>query len=78
MVSRVEHGTVAGITHGDGDVGASVVIDATGINRWLRRAMRLDVATDSSPFWERARLVALAATSAWGVPGPAHVRADVV
>ncbi|KWA80382.1 hypothetical protein WL30_29740 [Burkholderia ubonensis] len=53
MVSRVEHGTVVGITHGDGDVGASVVIDATGVNRWLRRAMRLEVATDSSPFWLR-------------------------
>ncbi|RQR60167.1 FAD-binding protein [Burkholderia sp. Bp9126] len=52
-VPRVEHGTVVGITHGDGAVGARVVIDATGINGWLRRAIRLDVATDSSPFWLR-------------------------
>ncbi|MXN75832.1 hypothetical protein GR157_13945 [Burkholderia sp. 4701] len=53
LVSRVEHGTIAGIAHGDGDVGARVVIDATGINGWLRRTLGLDVATDSSPFWLR-------------------------
>ncbi|WP_157376612.1 hypothetical protein [Burkholderia ubonensis] len=28
--------------------------------------------------WERALFVALAATNAWGVPGSAHVRTDVV
>jgi len=53
LVVLVEHGAVTGITHGDGEVGASIVIDATGINGWLRRAIRLDVATDSSPFWLR-------------------------
>ncbi|KVN04667.1 hypothetical protein WT07_09885 [Burkholderia stagnalis] len=53
FVSRVDHGTVVGIAHGDGDVGARIVIDATGINGWLRRAIGLDVATDSSPFWLR-------------------------
>ncbi|MBN3788849.1 FAD-binding protein [Burkholderia sp. Ac-20353] len=53
LIPRVEHGTVAGITHGDGDVGASVVIDATGLNGWLRRALRLDVTIDSSRFWLR-------------------------
>ncbi|RQS59105.1 FAD-binding protein [Burkholderia sp. Bp8963] len=57
LAPRVEHGTVVGITHGDGDgdcdVRASVVIDATGINGWLRRALRLDVAIDSSRFWLR-------------------------
>ncbi|RQR23322.1 hypothetical protein DIE22_37235 [Burkholderia sp. Bp9142] len=53
LVARVEHGAVIGITHGDDEIGASIVIDATGINGWLRRAIRLDVATDSSPFWLR-------------------------
>ncbi|VWB05858.1 hypothetical protein BLA15945_00074 [Burkholderia lata] len=53
LAARVERGAVTGITHGDGEVGASIVIDATGINGWLRRAIRLDVATDSSPFWLR-------------------------
>ncbi|RQR46160.1 hypothetical protein DIE12_03410 [Burkholderia sp. Bp9015] len=53
LLARVEHGAVVGITHGDGDVGASTVIDATGVNGWLRRAMRLDVTTDSSLFWLR-------------------------
>ncbi|KVN41188.1 hypothetical protein WJ63_22215 [Burkholderia pyrrocinia] len=50
LVPRVEHGTVVGIAH---DGGEGVVIDATGINGWLRRAIGLDVATDSSPFWLR-------------------------
>ncbi|MGZ2747575.1 NAD(P)/FAD-dependent oxidoreductase [Burkholderia stagnalis] len=53
FVSRAEPGTVVGIAHGDGEVGASVVIDATGINGWLRRAIRLDMTTDSSPLWLR-------------------------
>ncbi|RQR21657.1 FAD-binding protein [Burkholderia sp. Bp9143] len=53
LVVLVEHGAVTGITHGGSEVGASIVIDATGINGWLRRAIRLEVATDSSPFWLR-------------------------
>lgn len=53
LVALVERGAVAGVAHGDGEIGASIVIDATGINGWLRRAIRLDVATDSSRFWLR-------------------------
>lgn len=37
----------------NGDVDTSTAIDATGVNGWLRRAMRFDVATDSSLFWLR-------------------------
>jgi flavin-dependent dehydrogenase len=53
LVPHVEHGRVVGVTHSEGDFGASVVIDATGVNGWLRRNLQLNELTDSSPFWLR-------------------------
>ncbi|TCW84342.1 hypothetical protein C5O80_14985 [Burkholderia sp. SRS-46] len=53
LAPRVEHGTIVGVMHRGGTIDAGIVIDATGVGGWLRRALRLEASADSSSFWLR-------------------------
>lgn len=53
LLPRVEQGRITGVTWADGDCGERIVIDATGVNGWLRRALALEELTDSSLLWLR-------------------------
>lgn len=48
---RIEDGQVAGVAGGGHDMPARIVIDATGVNGWLRRSLGLAECIDSRPWW---------------------------
>jgi flavin-dependent dehydrogenase len=47
----VAQGRVSGVRCGESSIAGPVVIDASGSNRWLRRAMQLEESIDSPAWW---------------------------
>jgi flavin-dependent dehydrogenase len=55
---HVEQGRISGVRCGDSSIASPVVIDASGTNCWLRRAMQLEESIGSPALWLERGLAA--------------------